>query len=296
MTYEEIPQLRLFILLIFIFFANANANVLDGNNGAQLVEKGNMQAMQGNYSAAETLYKQATELKEPSAYYSLGMLALNGYGQEKDLNKAVALYTKAAELDYSQAQYELSVLYSVADYGLVDNEKYLNWLTKAANNGHKLACHNLASIAVRVGKTATGIAYYKKAAAQGHLPSIMSLGMIHYSGIGTQKNYGLALKYFSLAAEQDDLEAVRLLAMLSERGLGTVRDTRKAKALYNKAYQAGNLNAGYNLALLYLDEKRPEEAESLLQKLSTQGLDNAMLLLKQLKAKKGIKLNIDDAK
>lgn len=286
--------MRLVIFLFFILFANANANVLDGNNGAQLVEKGNMQAMQGNYSGAEVLYKQATELNEPSAYYSLGVLALNGYGQDKDLNKAVDFYTKAAELNYSQAQYELSVLYSVADYGLVDNEKYLSWLTKAANNGHKLACHNLASIAVRVGKTATGIAYYKKAAEQEHLPSIMSLGMIYYSGIGIKSNYTSALHYFSLAAEQNDLEAVRLLATLSERGLGTVKDINKASALYDRAYQAGNLNAGYNLALLYLDEKRPEEAELLLQKLSSQGLDNATLLLKQLAAKKGIKLNIDD--
>ena len=172
MTYEEIPQLRLFIVLFFILLANANANVLDDNNGAQLVEKGNMQAMQGNYSGAEALYKQAAELNEPSAYYSLGVLALNGYGQEKNLNNAVVLYTKAAELNYSQAQYELSVLYSVAEYGLLDNKKYLSWLTKAANNNHILACHNLASIAVRVGKTATGIAYYRKAAAQEHLPSI----------------------------------------------------------------------------------------------------------------------------
>lgn len=276
---------RLFTCLVVILFACISAadnNEEGASEASKLIAKGNLYAMKFDYAEAENLYRKAATLNEPSAYYYLGLLELNGYGRVKSLNNAVSLYTKSAELGYSQAQYELSVIYSVAEYGLVNNQKYLNWLTKAANNNHKLACHNLASIAVRVGKTATGIAYYKKAAAQDHLPSIMSLAMIFYSGIGTAKNYPLSLKYLTLAAEQDDLEAVRLLATLSERGLGVDKNIDKAISLYTKAYQAGNLDAGFNLALLYFDNDNKQMAKSLLTELSNEGMNKAKSYLSKL--------------
>lgn len=238
--------------------------------------------MQSNYIEAEKLYKEAAEQNEPAAFYYLGLLELNGYGRDKNLNKAIELYTKAANLGYSQAQYELSVLYSVEDYGVVDNEKYLKWLIKAADNNHKQACHNLGNIAIRVGKTETGLHYLKKAAQQEYLPSIMSLSMLYYSAKGANKDYASAIKYLTQAAELDDLEAIRLLASLHERGLGTAKDVDKAKALYEKAYHAGNVDAGYNLALVYLDEEKIEKGKLLLEELVAKGSGKAKQHLSQL--------------
>jgi TPR repeat protein len=238
--------------------------------------------MQTNYVEAEKLYKEAAAQNEPAAFYYLGLLELNGYGREKNIDKAIMLYTKAAGLGYSQAQYELSVLYSVEDYGVVDNEKYLKWLVKAADNNHKLASHNLGNIAIRVGKTETGLHYLKKAAKQEYLPSIMSLSMIYYSGRGMNRDYASAFKYLTQAAELDDLKAIRLLASLHERGLGTAKDIEIAKALYRKAYQAGNIDAGYNLALVYLDEKKIEKGKLLLIELISKGSGKAKQHLLQL--------------
>jgi len=266
---------RLFFILVSIIYSNIG----NATEGKELISAGNFLAMQSNYSEAEQYYKKAAKLNEPAAFYYLGMLELNGYGREKSLDNAVKLYTKAANLGDAQAQYELSVIYSVKEYGLIDNKKYLKWLQKAADNDHKLACHNLGNLAVRVGKTKTALVYFQKAAQQEHLPSIMSLGMIYYSGVGTSRDYTLAFKYLTLAAEKNDLKAMRLLATLHERGLGTPQDSDSAISLYKKAYKAGNLDAGYNLALLYLDKsldaKNNKEAELLLKELAVKGVEKA---------------------
>lgn len=262
---------RLVIILVLIICSN-DSNATEVN---ELISAGNLNAMQSNYIEAEKLYKKAAELNDPAGFYYLGMLELNGYVREKNLTEAVRLYTKSAELGYSQAQYELSVIYSVKEYGFFSNKKFLYWLQKAADNDHKLACHNLGSLAVRVGKTKTGIVYLEKAAQQDYLPSIASLGMVYYSGIGISKDYTSAFKYLSLAAEQNDLNAIRLLATLYERGLGITIDKSRAISLYNEAYQAGNLDAGYNLALLYLDEDNSKEGELLMNALKEKGMEKA---------------------
>jgi len=268
--------------LLLILVSIIYSNVSEAAKVNELISAGNFLAMQSNYSEAEEYYKKAAKLNEPAAFYYLGMLELNGYGREKSLDNAVKLYTKAASLGYAQAQYELSVIYSVKEYGLIDNKKHLKWLQKAADNDHKLACHNLGNLAVRVGKTNTALVYFQKAAQQEHLPSILSLGMIYYSGIGTDKNYLLAFKYLTLAADKNNLKATRLLATLYERGLGTTKALNTANTLYRKAYQAGDLDAGYNLALLYLDDKNNKEAELLLKELAAKGVGKAKKYLLKL--------------
>ena len=270
------------IRIILICSLLISCSIKAEEDTSRLISKGNSAAVLTNYAQAELFYRQAIKAGNHEGYYYLGVLELNAYGRDKNIKKAVELYTTAANSNYAQAQYELSVIYSNDNFKLKDNAKYLHWLTRSAKNGHKQASHNLGSLAVRVGKTKTAVHYFEKAAQQDFLPSIVSLGQIYYSGIGTQKDYKLAFNYLNRASALNDLEASRLLATLYERGLGTAKDNEAAISLYKKAYEQGNLDAGYNLALLYLETKNKSEAVSILKALELKGVVKAKAHLRKL--------------
>jgi TPR repeat protein len=216
------------------------------------------------------------------------VLALNGYGQEKNINKAIALYIKAAELDYNQAQYELSVIYSSEKLNVVDYEKHLFWLKKAANNNHVIAIHNLATIAIRVKKYTTAINLFSKAKELGYAPSILSLANMYYYGLGTAKDYKKAFALFNSAYEAGEVQAAFPLATLYERGLSVTKDINKAKALYKKAIDDGHETAGFNLAILLLENNEKSDGVAIMKKMAEKGDRRA---IKYLKSQQTVTIN-----
>ena len=93
-------------------------------------------------------------------------------------------------------------------------------------------------------------------AKRGDAKSIKTLAE-HYHKSGDDRK---AFAYLSFFEYVNDIDGMRTLAKYLEKGLGTPVDLVKAKSLYNKAYEAGDLDSGYLLAKLYVQEGNYEQA------------------------------------
>ena len=89
-------------------------------------------------------FTKAVENGSIAAIYSLAVAYEIGEGIEKDEAKALELYNKGAELENADAQYALGLIYLRGRCGVVINDQTaVEWLAKAANNGHEDAIEAL---------------------------------------------------------------------------------------------------------------------------------------------------------
>ena len=112
----------------------------------------------------------------------MGNRYYSGIGAVKDLNEAVKWYKKAAHQGHAGALYKMGVCYSKGLGGLKkDYDQAVNLWTKAQKGGSREAAQALADIKnnadyqytlglkkERAGKNNEALAYYDKAAKQGH--------------------------------------------------------------------------------------------------------------------------------
>lgn len=92
---------------------------------------------------AETLRK--ARAGNAAAQYRMAQTYLYGmYGAEKNDEKYVYWLKKSANNGYAEAQYHLGELYCYGGHGVYkDKSEYLRWAKKAAYNGYMSACYSL---------------------------------------------------------------------------------------------------------------------------------------------------------
>ena len=92
---------------------------------------------------AETLRK--ARAGNAAAQYRMAQTYLYGmYGAEKNDEKYVYWLKKSANNGYAEAQYHLGELYCYGKHGVYkDKSEYLRWAKKAAYNGYMSACYSL---------------------------------------------------------------------------------------------------------------------------------------------------------
>lgn len=78
---------------------------------ARLIAAGKEAASNNEFKQAASLYRQAAELGDPEAQYSLGLLYMEGHGLEKNEKTAVSWIQKAAEQGHNDAQRKLAWCY-----------------------------------------------------------------------------------------------------------------------------------------------------------------------------------------
>ena len=156
----------------------------------------------------------------------------NGYGIERNIQKAVEYYEKASFLDDSNSMYNLAIIYKSGD----TNFEIQRDIKKAAD-------------------------LYERAIELGDIDSLNNLANIYkigYPNFRVQKNIKRAIELYLKAIEMGDSEALNNLANLyrfgdSEQGIEP--DINKAIELYEQAVNVRNINAMYNLSLVYTNEE-----------------------------------------
>jgi TPR repeat protein len=93
-----------------------------------------------NFNTAYTIFSSHADRSNPRALYYLSLLYLSGKGVERDEFKAFKYCKMAAEEGMAEAQFQLGVMY-LDGVGIMDDDeiKALEWLWKAADNGHQHA-------------------------------------------------------------------------------------------------------------------------------------------------------------
>lgn len=228
-----------------------------------------------NLGFAEDFYKDAAsglrtiinrQDKKTIGYaeYRLGKLYQYGYGVEKDYQKAYKYFCYAADDGCIVANFSLGNMYFFGTGIEKDFE---------AAEKHYLAADG----ARRVDKRGNII-------SEGNAFAEYRLGEIYRKGLTGEPDpekgnhyYKKAYdKFLELAEEEeqaDDNLYYRLGVMLQE-GLGAETDEDAAQVYFEKAAEAGNSNAAYRLAKIYLKQEDPEllqKAVILLEKAAGKG-------------------------
>ena len=220
----------------------------------------------------------AAEDDECGGYLVLGSLYLNGWGVEKDVNKALENYKMAAALGDEGAMNQIGFIFMGNDVVDANPDQSFYWFSEAAKKGHDVGLYNVGCCyqngfgvekdeekAAEYFKQAADLGYadamfdlggyyqnilidsnkakmwYQKAAELGHAEAINCLGVI-YSDI--EKDYEEAVKCYERAVELEVPMAYRNLALCYRDGHGVEQNLKKAEELFAKAAELGVEDAG----------------------------------------------------
>ncbi|MCL2188658.1 MAG: sel1 repeat family protein [Defluviitaleaceae bacterium] len=98
-----------------------------------------------DFDKAKEWLLKAEEQENIEATHNLGTV----YYTEQKLEKAVAQWQKAAQQGYADAQYCLGISYERGEGVKADNNRALEWLEKAAEQGHEEALFNYNELLVK---------------------------------------------------------------------------------------------------------------------------------------------------
>lgn len=137
---------------------------------------------------------------------------------KRDIKKALELYERAAEKGHAQVQINVAQLYD----GIDDYMNTTTTLRKVIDRDPKKAME-----------------WLKKAAAQGDVVALSTIGDKYYFGIGVEKDYAMAFLFCEKAAEKGSFSDLMRLAEMYEKGVGVRRNIEAALYWYRKAAERG---------------------------------------------------------
>ena len=154
---------------------------------------------QNKYSEAFKIVLECAKKGHPEAQNLCGDMYRVGNGVEKDLLEGVYWYEKAAEQGCIAAQYSLGLLIYRGFSPIEKNQEVgLNWLCKAANQGHEKA-----------------IKFLRKKSED-----IFFIGYDYYQ----KEDYANALQWFLVSAEYELPNAFAICAIMHMKGQGVEKN------------------------------------------------------------------------
>ena len=148
-------------------------------------------------------------------------------------------------------------------------EKSLAWYRKAAEQGHAgaqfavgEACRN--GSGTELDRVAAAD-WYRKAAEQGHAEAQYRLALMYHDGDGVPRDKAEVIRLFRMAAEGGDAEALWRLGKMYEKGDGLPQDREKALRFFQNAARRLHGGAQFALGMAYaLGDGLPQSDESAL--------------------------------
>ena len=153
---------------------------------------------------------------DAESQYSLA----NWYATQGQNDDYIEWLTKAAEQEYVAAQYDLAVSYDEGDCAKKDKATAVKWYKKAMENGDGDASFNL-GVMYELGDyvkedKATAFQYYKQAAQRGHVKAMHNVGVAYYEGEGVAQDKNEALKWFKMAADSGEESSLHNYQVICE--------------------------------------------------------------------------------
>lgn len=249
--------------------AEVNAKLLTRMGYA--FEKGN--TFLQNYEMALRCYELAAQYGDVQAVNNLGWLTLNGFGVERNTEKATEFFLRAAKKRNSTAMVNLGNLYESGTLGgQPDYKQAYFWYKKAADEGDPVGLFNYANcfhhgwgvrknrkkafsifemLAVEWDETEPDICFY--------------MGLYYQEGYAVARDYTAALGWYEMGAYQDDMRCFNQLGVMYAKGLGVPKDIVKAMEYYQKAAELGDTLAYANVGWLYESSKEFKNMDAALE-------------------------------
>ncbi|MCM1220139.1 MAG: relaxase MobL [Lachnospiraceae bacterium] len=237
------------------FAAYTLANLYSKNDfivsDKEVAEQWYKMAFEG-FSALES--DQNTKVSD-SVLYNLGIMHFNGLGTEQNIEKAIDYLVKAAQDGHEYAQYKLGKIY-IDGEGVKQNAEYASlWLKASAEQGNQFAQYQLGKIYYEeeygLKDIYKSITYLEQSAEQGNQFAQYQLGIIYLKGDDVDRNIKLAYNYLLQATDQNNQFAQYQLGMIFVKGELTNTDYGKAISYFEQSAEQGNQFAQYQLGKLY---------------------------------------------
>ena len=161
----------------------------------------------GNYAAAVSAARTASDRGDPIAHAWLGRFYENGEGVTADPETAAFHYKIAARQGQNYARWRLGVM--------IDTGKAEGSLEQA-------------------------VAYFREAAADDYTNAMVSLAVMQATGRGTPKDLTAALGNYMRAARLGDSGGVRGVGVMFQLGEAVAQDSREAMAWFLVGAAMGN--------------------------------------------------------
>ncbi len=101
--------------------------------------------------------------------------------------------------------------------------------------------------------TAQAIDWLRKAAAEGHAPAEFQMGQLHDFGFGVVGDDVQALAWYRKAAEHGSAAGQRAVGDFYQKGRGVAVDAAEAARWYRRAADGDDIRAQYQLGQMYFD-------------------------------------------
>lgn len=218
------------------------------------------------YESAVELFEKASEKGHQNATYNLGYCYFAGKGVEQDYKKALSLFLRVAE-KVKEAPTRIGACY-LFGYGIKKNDQEaIKWLNKGLANGDNLANLYLAYAYSKGEGVARderkALQLYQPFAQQGITFAQYQMAQIYYNGETVPKDCNKALNWFEKVADKY-YDAWVVMGEIYEKGDGISKNLTKAKECYQQASDYGIPLGEYRLGAILYDEKKYDEAFSLL--------------------------------
>lgn len=216
-----------------------------------------------NSDLMELLHRLADE-KNANAQHILGVCYLTGTNVAIDEQKAVDYLTKASEQDHTAAQRNLAI--ALENQSSTDKNKIISLYEKAAAKDDAYALNNLA-VCYLLGdgirqNVKQAVKHFEKAVKLGDDYAMVNLADCYAIGNGVSKNDKKAFELYKQAAERNNVDGIRNMADYLLNGIGTKQDFKLAMEMYKKAADFGDIKAAekYNELSEKLNPQKHSEA------------------------------------
>lgn len=243
----------LFIVFIALFFNNrrspnssesSNTTSASTESNAQLNTPSNAINEQSTESVKTTYLSQDEAEKAPAEIqFKWGLQYAKGNGVIKNDSMALEWWRRSAEKGYVKAQVNLAWAYEVGMGIEKDYYSAFTWYRKAAEQQDAIAQNKLGvfyenGISVEKNMIAA-LEWYRKAALQGLADAQNKLGIIYAQGINEE------------SVIDNNPHTNKPIAPYMEQSIHIAKDETAAVEWFKKAANQGDIDAQYNLALMY---------------------------------------------
>jgi TPR repeat protein len=199
-------------------------------------------------------FEKAAAQKDANGLYNFGMCLLNGYGCERDPEKALEYFKAAALSDHPEAINNIGGFYR--DGIVVEKDDFLatRHFSRSAELGNTYGELNF-GLALQRGEgiaqdEARAFGLFKDAASKGNPEAMNALGMCFFTGSGTEKNEAAAVLWFRRSSALGCPPAMENMAVCHERGVGGLEKSVSMGTVYKMRARAaqGDRNAAAWLA------------------------------------------------
>ena len=185
--------------------------------------------------------------------YRLGTCYADGFGCERDEEKAVDCFFAGAEKEHVGCMRALGICREFGVGCPIDYEIAAKLYSRAAELGDAVATNNLGGCyfyghGVSQNKE-YAVELYERAAALGNANAECRLGICKETGDGCEKNLARAFECYQKAAAAGNVLAQYRMAICYDKGLGTEQNLALAFDAYSSAAKAGFAPAMYEVGV-----------------------------------------------